>query len=185
MPDTARVIHGLWVDLRPLRREDLAKRLEMANNPDVQRMTVGVLADESSKADMENWFFMMGHDPYSEQWAVLNKSGEYIGDIDFHSIHVMPGEAWISPMIGHPAAMKEAQYRREAIALIAAYAFSEKQVQKLCIDVPNTDQQGIDILTSLGFELTEETLFEIFTNTKILTYELRPERFFGQSLSGN
>src|SRR5690606_2926812 len=127
-----------FVDLRPLRQEDLAERLKMVNNREVQKLYIGVPADQNTEFDMENWFHSLNEDPYSEQWGIETKDGKYIGDIDLHSINVIKGEAWFSPMVGDLAFMETPSYRREAIWLIAEYAFREHGIERLRIDLPST-----------------------------------------------
>ena len=115
--------------------------------------------------------------PFSEQWAIETKDGKYIGDIDLHSIHVIKGEAWISPMVGDLEFTHSTAYRREAIALITEYAFSSHGVEKLQIDIPSTDQQGLEILGELGFVVIEETLFDFIHDVQTVTLAVTPQTF--------
>lgn len=160
---------GKFVDLRPLSEEDLDMRLEMVNRPEVQKLYIGTLADQNTRFDMENWFHSLQEDPFSEQWAIETKDGKYIGDIDLHSINVIQAEAWISPMIGDIEFTVTPAYRREAIYLIVSYAMAEHGVEKVLIDIPSTDQQGIEILTELGFKVEEESLFDFIHDVHTVT----------------
>lgn len=160
---------GQFVDLRPLAEDDLPARLEMVNDREVQRLYIGVPADTNTAFDMENWFFALQEDPFSEQWAIESKDGKYIGDIDLHSIHVIRGDAWISPMIGDLEFTESPAYRREAIALISRYAFDHHGVERLKIDIPSTDEQGLEILAELGFEVIEESEFDFIHGVQTVT----------------
>jgi len=166
---------GTFVDLRPLEEADLDRRLEMVNDPDVQRLYIGAVVDQNTRFDMESWFYSLKEDPFSEQWAIETKDGTYIGDIDLHSIHVIKGEAWISPMIGDLSLNENPAYRREAIQLIADYAFQERGVEKLLIDLPSTDKQGLELLRELGFVVTEETEFDFIHDVQTVTLAVTPE----------
>lgn len=166
---------GDFVDLRPLAEDDLDARLAMVNNPDVQRLYIGTPADQNTAFDMESWFHALKEDPFSEQWAIETKDGKYIGDIDFHSINVIKGEAWISPMIGDLSFTEPPAYRREAIELIAIHAFETHGIERLQIDAPSTDKQGIEILKELGFVVTEETQFDFIHDVDTVTLMVTPD----------
>lgn len=169
------MLSGDMVNLRPLSMDDLPARLEMVNNPEVQRVTVGCTVDQNTLNDLKAWLKLVSQDPFSMQWAVETKDGKYIGDIDLHSINVIRGEAWISPMIGDPDYMQNPAYRREAIALAAQYAFQEKNIERLAIDLPDVDEQGLHILDEMGFRRVEEMEFDMLTGVKTVTLELHPQ----------
>ena len=151
------------------------RRLEMVNDPEVQRLYVGAIVDQNTRFDMESWYYSLKEDPFSEQWAIETKDGTYIGDIDLHSVHVIKGEAWISPMIGDLSLNENPAYRREAIQLIAEYAFREHGVERLQIDLPSTDLQGLQILQELGFEVIEETEFDFIHDVQTVTLVVTPQ----------
>src|SRR5690606_6284079 len=52
-----RVLQGRRVRLRPLRKEDLPRRLEMINDPQVQELWIGVPADKNTLDDVEMWWY--------------------------------------------------------------------------------------------------------------------------------
>lgn len=170
-------LSGTFVDLRPLTEDDLDARLEMVNDRAVQKLYIGAPADQNTRFDMENWFHALKEDPFSEQWAIETKDGKYIGDIDFHSINVIKGEAWISPMIGDLTFIESPAYRRDAIELITQHSFDEHHIERLQIDIPSTDQQGIAILHELGFEIVEETEFDFIHDVKTVTLAVTPVTF--------
>lgn len=168
------VLEGAQVRLRPLTREDMPRRLAISNDPEVQKSVTGILADANTELDMLSWFQMISEDPMSEQWAVEGPGGEYIGDIDLHSIHMIPEEAWISPMFGPPA-LHDAGLRKEALLLILRYAFGEKGVRTVRIDIPDKDELGVQVLEELGFEKVEAFEMEMFTGAQMFTYAVTPE----------
>lgn len=177
MPNAPARLTGKFVDLRPLADSDLDRRLEMVNDREVQKLHIGVVADTNTKFDMESWFYALQEDPFSEQWAIETKDGKYIGDIDLHSINVIRGEAWISPMIGDLEFTATPAYRREAIQLITEYAFQQHGITKLQIDIPSTDRQGLEILSELGFVVVEETMFDFIHDVQTVTLAATPETF--------
>src|SRR5690606_38965116 len=138
---------------------------------------IGAPGDTNTRFDMQRWGDALQEDPVSEQWAIETKDGEYIGDIDLHSIHVIRGEAWITPMVGDLRYLTTPDYRREAIALITEYAFSHHGVEKLLIDIPSTDQQGLEILRELGFAVVEEMLFDFLHDVYTVTMAVTPATF--------
>lgn len=163
---------GEHVDLRPLTYDDLTKRLVMVNDPDVQRQMTGVVGDETSEHSMYTWFKMYSEDPYSEQWAIVNKEGEYIGDIDLHSIGVLANEAWINPMFGTEEIRNSKTMRQDAIRLITDYAFQHKRVDTIHIDVPDIDTVSIEALKKLSFQQTDSYAADMFGEAKTLTFSL-------------
>lgn len=177
MANAAARLAGEFVDLRPLAESDLDRRLEMVNDREVQKLHIGVTADTNTKFDMESWFYALQEDAFSEQWAIEAKDGKYIGDIDLHSINVIKGEAWISPMIGDLEFTISPAYRREAIELITEYAFTKHGITKLLIDIPSTDRQGLEILNELGFVVIEETEFDFIHDVQTITLAVTPETF--------
>lgn len=172
MENAATRLIGTFVDLRPLAETDLDRRLEMVNDDEVQTLYIGARADKNTRFDMETWFHALKEDQFSEQWAIVTKDGKYIGDIDLHSIHVIKGEAWISPMIGDLDFVKTPTYRKEAIELICAYAFEQHDVQRVQIDIPSTDMQGLEVLDELGFKVIEESEFDFIHDVQTVTLAL-------------
>lgn len=169
-------LQGERVTLRPLEREDLERRLEMVNDPEVQRMTIGMPVDQNTEFDVLSWYQMVSEDPHSEQWAILDAAGRYVGDVDLHSIRVFGNEAWISPMFGDPVCRTDEAVRTEVIRLIVEYAFEEKGVERVQIDIPDADAQGVAILSRLGFEQVEAFESDMFTGAQTLTFAVDPSR---------
>lgn len=170
---------GERVRLRPLSGEDLDARLAMINDVEVQRITIGIPADQNTREDMASWFEMVSKDPFSEQWAIESDDGAYIGDIDLHSINVIPGEAWISPMVGDPRFRHDAAVRRQSIEQVLDKIFAKEAVEQVSIDIPDVDRQGIEILMDLGFEQTDEMEIDPYTGIKTLTLTLARPRWPG------
>lgn len=139
--------------------------------------TIGLKIDPNTEEDIESWLELVSQDPYSEQWSIDTRDGKYIGDIDIHSIHVVWGEAWISPMIGDLDYIADHEYRREAMVLVATYLFHKKGITRLLIDIPSIDRQGINIVQELGFQQVEEMELDVLTGVKTVTFELRPQSF--------
>ena len=170
---------GRKVVLRPLGVQDLPSRLAMINDPQVQAMTLGLQVDPTTAEDLASWLELVTSDPYREQWAIETTAGVYIGDIDFHSINVVPGEAWMALMIGDEHYLENVVYRREAVTLLVAYALRSKGIQRLLVDIPDADQVGIEILLELGFEKIEEIEVDLFTGAKMVTFELVSDNYRG------
>lgn len=171
------VLQGERVRLRPLERSDLPERLRMVNDPVVKRLSTGVHADDTSETDMYIWFDMYSEDPYSEQWAIEDASRRYVGDFDLHSIGVMGNEAWISPLFGSEALWNDRELRLDAMRVILRYAFQEKGLDAVHIDVPDLDAVGIEVLEALGFERTDTYELDMFTGVELYTYSVVADVF--------
>ncbi|MFO7265341.1 MAG: GNAT family N-acetyltransferase [Limnochordales bacterium] len=171
-----RVLRGENIRLRPLRREDLPRRLEMVNDPEVQRLWVGVPADQNTLEDLEMWFYLVSQGPPSEQWAIETADGRYVGDIDFHSIDEVQGEAWFSVLIGERELFGEA-FRRDVYVTFLRYAFGQRGLRRLRIQIADSDEVGVRVLEQLGFCVVDRAPFDIFEGVDELTMELDAERF--------
>lgn len=169
------ILEGKRVRLRPLERSDLPARLKMVNDPAVQRFSTGVRGDETSETDMYIWFDLYSEDPYSEQWAIVDHEGRFLGDMDLHSIGVMGNEAWLIPMFADESLWNDQSIRTEAMELILRYVFEQKGVDAVHIDVPSTDAVGIEILKALGFERTDAFELDVFNHVWQYTYSVTPE----------
>ncbi|MBO8141817.1 MAG: GNAT family N-acetyltransferase [Firmicutes bacterium] len=164
-------IQGERFRLRPLRKEDLPRRLEMINDPGVQRLWIGLPADKNDLDALEMWFYMVSEDPYSEQWAVETLDGRYVGDIDLHSIDASRREAWLSPMIGDPIAW-DRESRRDILVTVLRYALHDKDLHKISIQMPDSDREGVELLQELGFRIVDQAELDIFDGVNELTLEL-------------
>lgn len=166
--------------LRPLERSDLSERLRMVNDPIVKRLSTGVAADDTSEIDMAIWFDMYSEDPYSEQWAIEDATGRYVGDIDLHSIGVMGNEAWLNILLGSEALWNDRTLRIDAMRVILRYTFEQKGVDAVHIDIPDLDVVGIDVLKELGFEQTDSYELDMFTGVQLHTYSVTADMFLAR-----
>lgn len=157
--------------LRPLTKEDLPARLEMVNNPDVQTLWVGVPADRNTMEDMESWFWLVQQGPASEQWAIETKAGRYVGDIDLHSLDTVRKEAWFTPMWGDPVC-HPAPARREILRTFIEYVFAEKDVQRLSIQIADSDPVGVALLQELGFKVVDQSQLDYLEDVNELMMQL-------------
>jgi len=173
---TEQRILGRAVRERQMRREDLTKRLDMINDPEVQRLWIGVPADQNTLEDLEIWFYLVNQDPYSEQWAIEAPDGRYIGDIDLHSINMARKEAAMSIMLGDKAYWP-ADARRDILVTVLRYALEDKGLRRITMEVPDTDREGLQLLQELGFRVIDEYELDIFEGVNELTLELLAENF--------
>lgn len=165
------MLDGKKFRLRPLTKDDMPARLEMVNNPDVQTLWVGVPADRNTLEDMESWFWMLGQGPVSEQWAIETLDGRYVGDIDLHSVDEVRQEAWFTPMWGDPVC-RPAEARRDILTTFIRYTFQKKGVQRLSIQIADSDPDGVELLQQLGFEIVERVQFDFLEDVDELTMQL-------------
>lgn len=176
MGDEEKTIDGDGFRLRPLRRADLARRLEMTNDAEVQQLWVGVPADKNDMDDMESWFYLLSQGPPSEQWAVEDEAGAFIGDIDFHSIDTERREGWFTPMIGDKRYWDD-DSRLRVLTTFLRYALMDKGLRKLSIQIADTDADGVRLLQRLGFRVVERVQFDYLEGVDELTMELDADDF--------
>lgn len=166
-----RVLRGEKIRLRPLRRDDLPRRLEMVNDPEVQRLWVGVPADKNTLEDMETWFYLVSQGPPSEQWAIETADGRYVGDIDFHSIDDVRREGWFSLMIGDRELFGE-EWRQDILVTFLRYALDQRGMRRMWIQIADSDAVGVRVLEQLGFRVVDRALLDMFEGVEELTMEL-------------
>src|SRR5690554_3214175 len=179
-----RVLQGRRVRLRPLRKEDLPRRLEMINDPQVQELWIGVPADKNTLDDVEMWWYLLQEGPPSEQWAIETEDGRYVGDIDFHSIDEARKEAWFTPMFGEKSLFDE-EYRRDILETFLRYAIEEKGMRRLSIQIADSDEVGVRLLQELGFRIVDRMEFDILEGVDELTMELDAEDFTARGARNN
>ncbi|MGE5482037.1 MAG: GNAT family N-acetyltransferase [Bacteroidota bacterium] len=168
-------LQGERVKLRPLRKEDLPARLAMNNDPEVQRVTVGdEVGEDSSLVDMQGWFDTLAADRHSEQWAVEAEDGTYIGDIDLHSIGMQPAgqprQAWLNPFFGHKDYWNQG-LERQALAALIAHARDDLGIEKLSLEIMESDRALLEAVQELGFHL-EERVEGAVNGKDVLTFSL-------------
>jgi len=163
------------VKLRPLRQEDLPARLAMSNDPEVQRRTLGdEIGEDSSLADMENWFKTLAADRHAELWAVETNDGIYIGDIDLHSIGMQPPgqprQAWINPFFGNKEYWNRG-LEKDALAAIITHARADLGIEKLSLEIMESDRAMVEAAQELGFRL-EERVEGAVNGKDVLTFSM-------------
>jgi len=164
-------LFGKHVVLRPLTRDDLDLRLKWVNDPEVQRMSVGITTSGNDEYDMRVWFHMVSEDPLSEQWAVelADAQGVYAGDVDLHSI--MGGEATISPLFADPR-IRPRPMRQDVLETILRYGFEQKGLQTVWAQIPDTDRDTLAVMEQLGFERVEVALLDFIEGVSEVTLRL-------------
>lgn len=170
------MIRGKQFRLRPLTMDDMPARVEMVNDPEAQTLWVGVPADKNTLEDMESWFWMLSQGPASEQWAIETSDGRYVGDIDLHSIDEIRQEAWFTPMWGDPVC-RTAEARHDILVTFIRYAFEEKGLRRLSIQIADSDPVGVELLQKLGFTIVDRVEFDFLEQVDELTLQLNAADF--------
>lgn len=145
-----RALAGNLVRLRPLREEDMARRVRWTNDPEIHRRTIGLEVDARTEEDLRRWFATLAADPRSEQWAIELPDAGYVGDLDLHGINPVAREAWVIPFLGDPAARRP-EVLEDALRTLAGYAFREKGIERIQVEVLDQDPETVDVLRAMGF----------------------------------
>ena len=141
---------GQLVTLRPLREEDMTRRVQWTNDPEIHRRTIGVEVDPRTEEDLRRWWATLQQDPRSEQWAVELPGAGYVGDLDLHGINPVAREAWVIPFMGDPRA-REPQVLGDALRTLARHARQELGIERLMVEALDQDRETIEVLRDLGF----------------------------------
>lgn len=171
---------GRLVTLRPLREEDMARRVQWTNDPEIHRKTIGVEVDPRTEEDLRRWWATLQQDPRSEQWAVELPEAGYVGDLDLHGINPVAREAWVIPFMGDPRA-RDPQVLADALQILAHHAREELGIERLMVEALDQDQETIQVLRDLGFDQidaidnlngTYSLIFQV--ETSLLDSQARP-----------
>lgn len=143
------------MNLRPLLKTDLLKRLAMTNDRELERLSVGDITEDKTLADLENWFETLASDRRSRQLAIETREGSYVGDLDIHGIDPNSGEAWIAPFFGREV-IENPEILRDAVETAARYARGELGVKKLSVEVLDINEVALKVFRALGFTRSGE-----------------------------
>ena len=145
-------ISGEKVSLRPLRNDDLARRVAWLNDEETVRLFTGMKSDRAySYSDVERWRNGVETDAMTRVWAIETKDGRHIGDVDIHDINGLDGSARLTILIGD-GKCRDRGYGTDAVRAVLCYAFEEMRLSSVNLRVCDFNRQAIRCYEKCGFE---------------------------------
>lgn len=137
---------GVRVDLHPIETDDAEFLQRLVNDPQV-RGSIASYAPYNAEQERE-WIEALGEDEGVTLLVCVD--GDPVGSIGFDS----PNEVWGTAEIGYMIAPDHwgNGYATEAVALLSAYAFHERRLDKLHATVYATNPASARVLEKVGFE---------------------------------
>jgi RimJ/RimL family protein N-acetyltransferase len=150
-------ISGGLVNLRPISREDLPRRVEWLNDEETVRLFTGFPLDRAyDMFDAERWRQTTELDPLTLVWVIETKDGRHIGDVDMHDISRSEGRARLTILIGDRDYWGKG-FGTDALTNMLKYAFDDLGLSAINLRVCDFNRRAIRCYEKCGFEQIEST----------------------------
>jgi len=145
--ETRRVLQTRRLRLRPLASTDLRRCVKWFSDPQVLRF----LGRNSpvTFAEEERWFRDYERRT-DEQIFAIEVEGRHIGNIGLHKIDRLHQKAEVGIVIGEPTFWSKG-YGTEAMETALEYGFGPLGLNKVSLDVLDTNERAIRTYTRIGF----------------------------------
>jgi UDP-4-amino-4,6-dideoxy-N-acetyl-beta-L-altrosamine N-acetyltransferase len=146
--ESRRVLRGARALLRPLALTDLRRCVKWFSDPEVIRF----LGRNSpvTMAEEERWFRDYERRT-DEQIFAIEVEGDHIGNLGLHKIDRIHRKAEVGIVIGEPTFWSKG-YGTEAMRLALRYGFDDLGLNKVSLDVLETNVRAIRTYERLGFQ---------------------------------
>ncbi len=135
-----------------------------------------LVADELTQKEEEHLHF--GGDGTRLEFAVVNLEGEYVGNVNLHSIDQKNGTFFIS--FYFLSRERKKGYASNAVALIVYYAFNELRLNKLNVCVNEGNEDSAKLIKKIGCKpegIWRENVFYDGKYVNVELYGLTREQF--------
>jgi RimJ/RimL family protein N-acetyltransferase len=141
-------LKGERVIIRPLKRDDIDKRLKWENYPDPLYFHYNI--EKMTEAQKREWYQKRKKDPKMLYLAIDNLKGELLGFLNLYDIDLKNKKAYLGIYLGYEYIDKE--YGTEAIKTLLPYYFEKMRFKELYLDVTSLNQRAIKCYLKCGFE---------------------------------
>ena len=128
-PGKVTVIEGQRIRLWALEKFDISRNYQWGNDPELAFLT-GMNPFPKSLVDIERWFETVCVNQCLKLFTIKTLSGEYIGNVEISELEWRTGCGEIGIIIGEKEFWHQG-YGREAIGLLADFAFREMRLHRL------------------------------------------------------
>lgn len=141
-------LKGKKITLRPLRRDDINKRLRWKSYPDPLyfHYNFGEMTEPQKKA----WYLKRKKDPRTLYLSIEKPEGELIGFLSIYDLDREKKKGMLGIYLGYEYTDKG--YGTEAIRTILPYYFEKMKFKELYLDVATLNQRAIKCYLNCGFE---------------------------------
>ena len=142
------LLKGEKVLIRPLKREDIDKRLKWKPYPDPLYSHYNLR--NSSEYDKEVWYLKRKSDVSAVWLAIDNPDGQLIGFVSLYKIDPKNKIAWFGIYLGYDFINQG--LGTEATLTLLRYYFDELKLEKLFLDVASHNKGAMRCYEKCGFE---------------------------------
>lgn len=144
-------IFGSKVNLRPLKTDDLTRRIAWLSDSECVRLFTGSLPERRyGQEEAERWRRSLESDLSASVWAIETKDGRHIGDVDLHDIDRYQGTAKLTILIGDKAYWGRG-YGTDTVKSLLASAFLDLKLQRVSLKVYDFNPRAIRCYEKCGF----------------------------------
>ncbi|MCL6518577.1 MAG: GNAT family N-acetyltransferase [Armatimonadetes bacterium] len=166
---------GKKAKLRPLRDDDLERRVKWLNDPETHKLLMGC---EPSRqlylADAQRWRSILESDPSALVFAIDTIHGRHIGDVDLHNIDKSKKSAKLTILIGDKSYWDRG-YGSDVIKTLLDYAFSDLGLESVALRVFAFNKRAMRCYEKCGFRQVESK--PIDSNTEEISMVATKESF--------
>jgi RimJ/RimL family protein N-acetyltransferase len=141
-------LKGERIIIRPLRRDDINKRLRWKPYPDPLYFHYNI--EGMTQAQKKEWYQKRKKDPKMLYLAIDNFKGELLGFLSLYDIDLVNKKAYLGIYLGYEHIDKG--YGSEAIKTLLPYYFEKMRFKELYLEVASLNQRAIKCYLKCGFE---------------------------------
>ncbi|MCJ7497675.1 MAG: GNAT family N-acetyltransferase [candidate division Zixibacteria bacterium] len=141
-------LKGERIIIRPLKRDDIEKRLKWEKYPDPLYAHYNL--EDLTEVQKREWYHKRKKDPKMLYLAIDNLKGELLGFLSLYDIDWDNKKAKLGIYLGYEYIDKG--YGTEAIKTFLPYYFEKMRFKELYLDVASLNQRAIKCYLKCGFE---------------------------------
>jgi len=141
-------LKGERIIIRPLRRDDIDKRLKWKKYPDPLYYHYNL--EKMTEAQEKEWYQKRKNDPQMLYLAIDNLQGELLGFLSLYEINWEDKKAKLGIFLGYEYTDKG--YGTEATKTLLPYYFEKMRFNELGLDVAALNKRAIRCYLKCGFE---------------------------------
>jgi diamine N-acetyltransferase len=142
------LLKGKWVIIRPLKRDDIDKRLSWKEYPDPLYFHYN--PPNLGQTERGEWYLKRISEPDRVYLAIDNHEGQLVGFISLYDIDKLARTAWMGIFLGYE--FTDRGYGTDALLTLARYFFEEMEFDKMFLDVASHNKRAIRCYLKCGFK---------------------------------
>ncbi len=168
---------GRRVRLRPMREDDLDRRVQWMQDVEIQELFTGKpLAKAYTRFDAFQWRASLESDGSAVVFAVDDMNGRHIGDVDLHHIDRWDASARLTILIGERSAWNSG-FGTDAIGTLLFYAFEDLGLEEVRLRVFDFNKRAIRCYEKSGFAVLQPAARDAYGASGEVSMAISRERF--------